>query len=201
MTGTDIGSLLSGIGTIILAILAIVNRAPKPPDDRPVPPPSVGRRPMVFAIASLVLGVSAIGLALIPRVIPSAQDIVLTSPPGDNRVVQDITVEGYAISALPADRYLYIIVEWGGLWWPQYDNITPIYSQITKRWEFSVSTTVGKQEDSGEIFELKTVLADALVHQQFQSWLQTKEWTGIPIAEVYGWGELELHDHISIIRE
>ena len=149
---------------------------------------------MVFAIASLILGISAIGLALIPRVIP-VQEIVLTSPPSDNRVVQNITVQGYATSALPADRYLYVVVEWGGLWWPQYDNITPAYSQVTKRWEFSVPATAGKQEDSGEIFELKTVLVDALIHQQFQSWLQKKEWAGIPMAEVYRWGELEVHDH------
>jgi len=206
MSGTDIGSIMTGIATIITAVVRI-KIIKKPP---PTAPKKMDKRPpkklWFFSILPIILGVFAISLAVVPRIIPpSPPSIKITSPEDKANVPQEIMVEGYTTKELPENRYLYIAVQWAGRWWLQYSNVTPVYSQMNKRWEFCTPATIGKEDDVGKTFIIVAVLVDAAIRKRFQSWFQQSEeaerWIGIPITQLSDWGEKKIYDSISVIRE
>jgi hypothetical protein len=131
-------------------------------------------------------------------------EIRITSPLSGISVSQNITVEGYATSELCENQHLYIVVEYGGRWWPQYSEIILGYSAGTKKWEFSTPASIGLPEDVGKSFTIRAILADPAIHQHFQSWLQqsttAENWTGIPIAEADQIGKRQICDSITVTR-
>jgi|GEM_PF-4334929 len=131
-------------------------------------------------------------------------EIRFTSPSGDASVVQEITVKGYATSEL-GSQHLYVVVEHGGRWWPQYSEVTTGYSQATGRYEFSTPARIGQDEDIGKTFIIRAILVDSIIHQHLQDWFRqhaiAEEWPGIPITEVTQWGKAEICDSISVTRQ
>jgi len=204
MSGADIGSILSGIGTIILAVIAVMKRPRVTVDEGPGEPDSPQRKsgnPWPFAIAGLILGITAICLVVLPRLPATASaEVSITYPTRDAVVTRNIVVEGYTTGELSAGRFLYVVVEWGGRWWPQYSNLTPAYSQQSQRWEFSVPVQVGEAGDSGKIFTLGAVVVDAAVHSRFQDWLRQEDWPGILINDANQWGAVEIFSFTTVIR-
>lgn len=131
-------------------------------------------------------------------------EIKITSPLGDASVVQEITVKGYATGELSSEHHLYIVVEYGGRWWPQYSEVSVGYSHSTNRYEFSTPARVGQEADTGETFIVRAVLVDATMHLRFQAWLQQHalvgEWPGIATTEVKEWGRARICDSVTVTR-
>jgi hypothetical protein len=131
---------------------------------------------------------------------PPPSVITITSPMGNALVLQSVTVEGYSTRELSKDEHPYIVVEYGGRWWPQYAEITLGYSSSTKRWEFSIPAEVGQPADTGRSFVIRAIIVDDATHQRFQSWFQQAEWTGIPITEVNQQGKVRISDSVTLTR-
>lgn len=119
-------------------------------------------------------------------------------------VRQTITT-GYFICEPDTAWHAYVVVEYGGQWWPQSSEAIPGYSQTTKRYEFSVPTSIGLETDTGKTFMLRIVLVDESVHQLFQNWFQqgqaTGTWLGINITEIDQQGQTIICDSTSIVRQ
>jgi hypothetical protein len=132
-------------------------------------------------------------------------EITITSPINNALIPMEITVKGYAKTNLPSDEHLYIVVEYGGMWWPQCGEISIGYSQSSGKYEFITPARVGKEEDYNKPFSLRAIVVDSVVHQIFQSWFQqnvsTEVWQGISIVETKQRGTAEIRDSISVIRE
>lgn len=139
-------------------------------------------------------------------VLSSSQEleIIITSPSDNDLVPQEITVEGYANKKLRNNQHLYIIVEYGGQWWPQYSEVLVGYSPSTKRYEFNTPVRIGKEKEIGKKFIIRTILVDSAIHWYFQSWFKqhtgTEEWPGIPITEVNKMGKVKMCDYITVTR-
>lgn len=199
MTGSDIGAIMTGIAAIIAAVIKMKGALP-------LPLPPKGLKQWFFTILPIILGACAVALVVVPRIIPSPLlSIKITSPEDGAVVSQEIMVEGYTTKELPEDQYLYIAVQWMGLWWPQYSNVAPVYSQMNKNWEFSTPATVGKEDDAGGEFTIVAVLVDTDIHHNFQSWFKQVEkqgWTGIHMTQLSDWGEeKKIYHSITIIRQ
>ncbi len=132
-------------------------------------------------------------------------EVKITSPLNNALVPPEISVKGYSTTELNKNQHLYLVVEYGGLWWPQYSEVTVGYSQTTKRYEFNTPAVIGKDSDVGKVFTVRAILVDSAIHQHFQSWFQqqttTEKWQGIPITEANQWGERELCDSIAVTRQ
>jgi hypothetical protein len=130
--------------------------------------------------------------------------INLTYPQDGSSVPQEVTVSGYATREFGSEQHLYIVVEYEGLWWPQYNEVTIGYSHTTERYEFSTPARIGKADDLGKEFAIQAILVDSAIHQRFQSWFEqhvvTEEWPGIPITEVNQWGKAEIFAGVTVIR-
>jgi len=137
---------------------------------------------ILFTIAMIVLFVWQPGL-----------EITITSPMDNASVPREITVEGYATRELPKGQHLYIVVEYGGRWWPQYSEIMPGYSASSKKWEFSTPVEIGLPEDVGKSLTIRAILVDDAIHQHFQNWFQQAEWVGISITDINQWGRVAIH--------
>lgn len=132
---------------------------------------------------------------------PPGPEITITSPMDNASVPREITVEGYATRELPKGQHLYIVVEYGGRWWPQYSEIMPGYSASSKKWEFSTPAEIGLPEDVEKSFTIRAILVDDAIHQHFQNWFQQAEWVGISITDVNQWGRVETrHDSVTVER-
>lgn len=131
---------------------------------------------------------------------PPPPVITITSPMDNALVPQSITVEGYSNRELSNDEHPYIVVEYGGRWWPQYAEITLGYSSSTKRWEFSTPAEVGQPTDTERPFMIRVMIVDDATHQRFQSWFQQAEWIGIPITEVNQQGKVKIYDSVTVTR-
>lgn len=207
MSGTDIGAIMSGIGALILAFVQVW-LARKREKEKPRARQGRGRFPSLdhpwVLIFCVVLALTSIGLVTGPRMVGTTLAIHLTYPEDGSSVPLEITAKGYATGELNSKQHLYIVVEYGGRWWPQYSEATIGYSQTTKRYEFSSPARIGKEEDVGKIFAVRAILVDSAIHQHFQGWLQqhtaTGEWTGIPITEVNQWGKVQICDSITVTR-
>ena len=131
-------------------------------------------------------------------------EITITSPLDNALVFQDITVEGYTTKELSKDAYLYIVIERGGLWWPQCSEVAVGYSQTTKKYQFQTPARIGQEEEIGQTFMIRAILVDSAVDQYFQSWFQQhtigEGWPGIPITEVSRRGETEICHSITVTR-
>ncbi len=132
-------------------------------------------------------------------------DIKITSPAGDALVPLETTVKGYSGSAICKERHLYIVVEYGGRWWPQVSEIYVGLSQVSRQYEFTAPCRIGQETDQGKQFIIRAILVDLSVHQQFQNWFQknagSNEWQGIPTVEANQWGSITLSDYISVTRQ
>jgi len=205
---TDIGAIMSGLGALILAFVE-VQRLRRERKEKPGVRQKEGRflkshYPWVL-IFCVLLAFTSIGLVTVPRVVSKPLAINLTYPEDNSSIPQEITVKGYATSELSSEQRLYIVVEYGGLWWPQYSEVTIGYSQMTKRYEFNTPSRIGKEDDAGKTFVIRAILVDSAIHQRFQSWFQqhivTEGWSGISITEVNQWGEVEICDSIIVTRQ
>lgn len=127
-------------------------------------------------------------------------EIEITFPLDGALVAQEITVKGYATAELCEEQHLYIMVEYGGRWWPQYSEIVPGYSASSKKWEFSTPADIGLPEDVEKSFTIRAILVDDAIHQHFQNWFQQATWIGIPITDVNQWGKMESGDGVTVTR-
>jgi len=131
-------------------------------------------------------------------------EIIITSPSDNDLVPQEITVEGYANEELRKNQHLYIVVEYGGQWWPQYSEVTIGYSPTSMRYKFTTPAIIGKEEDIGRKFIIRAILVDSTIHQHFQNWFKqhtgTEEWSGIAITEVNQMGKVKMCDYITVTR-
>ena len=149
-----------------------------------------------FSLVMVVLFVAPFG--------EGKPEITIISPLNNVLVSQNITVEGYANRELSEDEHLYIVVECGGLWWPQYNEVTVGYFQATERYEFHAPARIGREGETGQTFIIRGILVDSAIHQHFQSWFQQhilmEDWPGIPRTEVSRLGKAEICDSITVIR-
>ena len=210
---TDIGAILSGVAAIVLAAVQVYKlikgrNGKKPPTQaQPEPPPRhkklANLKYSPLLLLSVVLACTAIALVIIPRVNPLG--IGLTYPQDGSYISQETTVKGYATKELSPDQHLYVVVEHGGLWWPQCSETTMGYSHPNQRWEFSTPARIGKVDDVGKGFTIRVILVDLPIHQYFQSWFEenvdTEEWLGIPILEVNQWGKVQIYATITVTRQ
>ncbi len=139
-------------------------------------------------------------------VIPSGNLVLtITSPLNNSPVSQDITVTGYANQKIDGDEHLYVVVEYGGLWWPQSSEVTVGYFKTTKRYEFQTPARIGKENDTGKTFAIRAILVDSAIHQYFQNWFQqnavTGEWSGISKTELSRIGKVKICESITVIRQ
>lgn len=148
-----------------------------------------------------------IAVIAVPIISDKSESLEVTiSAPADNfSVSQEVFVEGYTTKNLTDDQYLYIIIEHGGRWWPQCDEIVPDYSKNSKENRFNTLVKVGQEEESGKTFIIRAVLVESTVHSYFQDWFQecsdTGEWHGISVTEVNQLGVVEPLDYVTVIRK
>ena len=169
--------------------------------------PILQSRQRLFTSLGFILALLAIIFAATPlpeSCINNPIEIKITSPLNDALIPMEITVEGYATTELKEDEHLYIVVEYGGMWWPQFGEIPIGYSQTSGKYEFNTPARVGKEEDYNKPFNIRVILVDSAVHQYFQSWFQqnesTEDWQGISIVETKQRGKVETKDSVSVIR-
>ena len=142
-------------------------------------------------------------ILLLPVQGPEPESGGITTPQNGALVPLEITVEGYVNSELPESQHLYIVVEYGGRWWPQYSEADVGYSSTNRRYEFSTPARIGTEEDIGKTFAIRAILVDSTVHQYFQNWFQSGEtegWAGISTTEVNQKGEVKLFDYVTVLR-
>lgn len=214
MSGTDIGAIMSGIGTLILAYAQLTQRR-QTRRRRPQARQKEGEKPQVWErwavkyprwvpTFCVLLAFTSIGLIAVPRIVGKLA-INLTYPEDGLSIPLEVTVEGYATEELSSEQHLYIVVEYGGLWWPQYSEATIGYSHTTERYEFHMPARIGKEEDVGETFVIRAILVDPSIHHHFQAWFQEHavmaEWPGIPITEVKQLGEVKIYDSVTVTRQ
>jgi hypothetical protein len=207
---TDIGAIMSGVAAIVLAsveVYKLIKRKEKKekPEAGPSKEKPANLKHSWVLLFCILLACTSIGLVVIPRVINKPLVIDLIYPQDGSYISQVTTVKGYATKELSSEQHLYIVVEHGELWWPQYSEITMGYSQTTKRYEFSTPAGIGKTDDVGKGFTIRAILVDSPIHQHFQSWFEenviTEEWLGIPILEVNQWGKVQICASITVTRQ
>ena len=71
-------------------------------------------------------------------------------------------------SDLPNRRFMWLVVHWNGLYWPQARSISPQYSEEAQTWRWRAQVTIETSEEgSGERYDLMIFLVDANGHQLF----------------------------------
>jgi len=215
---TDIGALMSGVAALVFAGLqvrrVIIDRREgekmgkgkkEKPEEWPTKKKLANLKHNWSLVACVLLTITCLGFVIIPQVISKPLVIGLTYPQDGSSVSQETTVKGYATRELSSEQHLYIVVEYGELWWPQYSEINIWYSHTTKRYEFSTPARIGKTGDFGRGFTIRAILVDSPIHQRFQSWFEqnviTEEWLGIPILEVNQWGKVQSCASITVTRQ
>ena len=210
---TDIGAIMSGVAALVLAFVELKRLKPKKDgEEKKEKPEAVPSKEKLanlqhrwVLVLCVILTVTTIGLVTIPRVISKPLVIDLNYPQDGSAISQETTVKGYATRELSSEQHLYIVVEHGELWWPQYSEITMGYSHTTRRYEFSTPARVGKTDDFGKGFTIRAILVDSPIHQHFQSWFEenviTEEWLGIPILEVNQWGKVQICASVTVTRQ
>lgn len=212
---TDIGAIISGVAALILAFVEVqrLKREKEGEDKKEKPEEGPSKKKLAGLkhhwplVACVLLTITCLCFVIIPRIIDIGKPLVidLTYPKDGSFISQETTVKGYATKELNSEQHLYIVVEYGGLWWPQYREITMGYSQTSERYEFSTTASVGQADDSGKEFTILAILVDSPIHQRFQSWFEqnvpTQEWLGIPILEVNEWGKVQTCASITVTRQ
>ncbi|MHB8105472.1 MAG: hypothetical protein ACYDG5_08050, partial [Dehalococcoidales bacterium] len=186
--------------SVVLGILSIPNLASKWV-------PLLQPKQKFFISLGFILAILAIIFAVIPFPGPinPPPEIKITSPLNDAVIPMEISVKGYSTTELPNDEHLYIVVEYGGMWWPQFGEMSIGYSQNSGKYEFNTPARVGKEDDHNKPFNIRAVLVDSAVHQYFQSWFQqnksTEDWQGISIVETKQRGNVDIKDSVSVVRQ
>jgi hypothetical protein len=132
-------------------------------------------------------------------------EINITSPLDNSIISGDaIQVEGHLSKQLYKNQYLYTVVEAKEpLWWPE--QAIPTHSHISESYEFKCTHWIGETADVREILEIKVILVDSAIHDMFQTWrrncIEIDDWPGIPITNVYEWGEWETCASVTVIYE
>jgi hypothetical protein len=161
----------------------------------------------LFTILGFILAILAIIFAVVPFPDgqPTRPEIKIASPLNDASVPLEITVRGYTAADLSSNEHLYIVVEYGGVWWPQVGEISVGYSQTSQKYEFSIPVIVGQEGDIGKSFYIRALLVDYAVHQYFKNWFQqslpSQDWPGLSIVETKQRGEVYICDSISVVRK
>ena len=204
---TDIiAAIISGIFTIITPFIVYwLNRK----KGKSVGPKPQWRKRIVVILLMVVWSVSLVGFGASLNALlspPEPLEIIIISPLPDALVTPETNVKGYATTELPENQHLYIVVEYGGRWWPQYSEVTVGYSSASKRYEFGTPARIGNETDFDKTFGIRAILVDSAVHQQFQNWFQTGAATGYqgcPITEVNQWGEVDMGkgNYITVKRQ
>ena len=212
MSGTDIGAIFSGVAALIPAVLACLEFAKKRVTKKSEEEIGARRRNgtalrlryVWLSVSAVFLAITSIGLVSVPRVLTPTLEINITYPEDGSATPIETAVSGYASRELSSEQHLYIVVEYGGRWWPQSSEVTVGYSQASQRYEFDALARIGKDYDTGKTFIIQAVLVDSLVHQLFQGWQKkstiTGEWQGIPINKVNNFGKVDICDRITVKR-
>lgn len=212
---TDIGAIMSGVAALVLAFVEVRRQIggggrkgreeKEKPEEEPSREKLANLKQRWVLLLCVLFALTSILLVTIPRVINKPLVIDLTYPQDGSSISQETTVKGYATRELSSEQHLYIVVEHGELWWPQYSEITMGYSHTTKRYEFSTPARIGKTDDFGKGFTIRAILVDSPIHQHFQSWFEqnviTEEWLGIPILEVNQLGKVQIYASITVTRQ
>ncbi len=203
----NIGGYMSGIAGLVIAFVEVLKymetkkKSPGKHKDWWTP-----KKPHFWLTAlSVILVLAAVGILIISNSGDETLSIKITAPEDGSSIPLEFTVEGYTNNKIPLEQHLYVVIEYGGLWWPQYSEISIGYSHMTKHYMFSTPSRVGKIDDIDKIFGLRAILVDSLVHQHFQNWLKQNseggEWLGISITEMNQKGNVQIYDSISITRK
>lgn len=212
---TDIGAIMSGVAALVLAFVEVRRQIggggrkgreeKEKPEEEPSREKLANLKQRWVLLLCVLFALTSILLVTIPRVINKPLVIDLTYPQDGSSISQETTVKGYATRELSSEQHLYIVVEHGDLWWPQYSEITMGYSHTTRRYEFSAPARIGKADDVGKGFTIRAILVDSPIHQHFQSWFEqnviTEEWLGIPILEVNQLGKVQIYASITVTRQ
>lgn len=128
----------------------------------------------------------------------------ITTPINGAVVPIDTSVEGYTNGTWSKSWHLYVVLEYGGVWWPQHNEVVTGYSNTSGRYEFAVPASVGVEGDAGKAFLIRAVFVDAAINDVFQSWIQNAAATGypgIPMSQVYSAGVVKILDSVSVTRK
>jgi hypothetical protein len=174
-------------------------------------PPKWYQNPII--IAALITATAAIIAPIITFVIvPAIQSCRLTTipltvtitSPVDNAVIKDesFQLKGQVNKELAAGEFLYAVVQdKTSLWWPE--RILPRYSEVSKSYEFDCTLWIKNTGTNQEIFTIKVVLTNEVIHHKFQDWqsncIAHNEWPGIPIESVNTWGVWQTKAEVTII--
>ena len=115
-----------------------------------------------------------------------------------------VSVGGYTDGTWCQSLHLYVVLEYGDVWWPQHNEVVTGYSNTSGRYEFVVPASVGVEGDAGKTFVIRAILVDDAVSEIFQSWLQNAAATGyagIPLSQVDSAGVVKILDSVSVTRK
>ena len=132
-------------------------------------------------------------------------EVSITSPVHNSIISGDsIQVEGYLTREMDKGQFLYTVVETQQpMWWPE--QAIPAYSQTSGSYEFKCTHWITKTDEGREILEVKALVVDSAIHNQFQKWrsncIAADDWPGIPVANVDKWGTLETCASVTAIHE
>ncbi len=181
MSGTDIGAILSGVAALIPAILACLEfiRRRDTRKKSQEEPSAIQQKGIVprfryawIALVAILLAVTSIALVTVPRVFTPTVEISITYPEDGSAIPIEATIRGYASRELSSEEHLYIVVEHGGRWWPQYSEIIAGYSQASRGYEFDAPVRIGEDDEARKTFVINAILVDSSVHSAFQKWLK-----------------------------
>jgi hypothetical protein len=161
--------------------------------------------PITVALIGLIGAITPIIYnAITSNHTPTKLEVNITAPLQNSIISGDsIQIEGYLSKPLSNGQYLYTVVEaTTALWWPT--QVVPTYSQISESYEFKCTQWI-KLDNGSEILEIKVIMVDLAIHDNFQAWrsncVAADDWPGIPIANVYEWGEWETCASVTVIYE
>jgi len=129
----------------------------------------------------------------------------ITAPVHNQIISGDaIQIEGYLTSGPEKGHFLYTVVEANEpLWWPE--QVIPAYSQMSDCYEFKCTHWIAKTGEGRELLEIKVVMVDSAIHDQFQKWrsncIAADDWPGIPVININEWGQWETCAGITAIYE
>ncbi|MDP6511862.1 MAG: PKD domain-containing protein [SAR202 cluster bacterium] len=115
--------------------------------------------------------------------------IVSIVEPNDGAEVPIATsVLGTATEACEEGSSIWIVVEIGGLWWPQQAALSPFPQSGTDMRSWFVTAQFGGDNDRGRVFGIQAITTTADIDQEFADWfnqgIDTGMWPGFPVAEL-----------------
>ncbi len=158
---------------------------------------------LIGAVATIVAPI--IGDMFTPSPPDKLSEAHITAPVHNQIISGDaIQIEGYLTSRLEKGYFLYTVVEANEpLWWPE--QVIPAYSQMSDCYEFKCTHWIAKTGEGRELLEIKAVMVDSAIHDQFQKWrsncIAADDWPGIPVTTINKSGKWETCACITVIHE